>query len=92
MEAGQIIWMSGGAEPAAEDQTLFLLDPELGLMDIDFHLITGAGWSEMKASGADSTAMLYVAPRTTMETVAGALKELVEKGHYKKVEIDIREP
>jgi hypothetical protein len=83
------------AEPRAQAKKIeyvFLLDPVLGLTDIDFHPITDEGWQYMRSPEAPTTAGLVVSPRTTVEAIEQALQLLLRKGNYQSVQITVGNP
>lgn len=89
---GQVIWTLERRERAGTERYVFLLDPVVGLTDMDFHPVTDSGWQHMKSPNDTTTASLLVAPQTTMQEVERALGVLLSRGKYKSVEITIHTP
>jgi hypothetical protein len=88
-DAGQLQLTAIPRAQAKKIEYVFILDPMLGLMDVDFHRITEEGWKHMQSASADTTAGLVVKPGTAAETLQRALDQLATRGHYQSVQITI---
>ena len=86
---GEIVW-TRQPSAAPDDETLFTLDPVLGLMDVDFHPVDDRAWTSMKASAPGHAARLIVAPSVTLKRIAEALDELATKGSYRRVSVSLK--
>jgi len=89
---GYLLWSTQQRDHEETEKYLFLFDPVTGLRDIDFHEITDTGWEHMKSPDSTTTAILQVAPNTTMADIQRALDVLTTKGGYNSVEVLIRNP
>jgi hypothetical protein len=92
MTHARLLWTEQIQKELPTDEVQFILDPALGLSDIDFHQVTDAGWVHMKAPNPNTPASLVAAPGATVGELQKALDALVTKGGYTKVEITIRNP
>jgi hypothetical protein len=90
LEYGQIVWSAEAQEHKGTDEFLFILDPLLGLMDIDSHQITDDGWEHVRSPGPDYSAKLIAHPSTNLKELQKALEALSDQGGFKKVVIFVQ--
>jgi hypothetical protein len=89
-EAAQLIW-APEAPPCTFQCELFF-DPALGLVDIDFHPVTQAGWEHLKSVHPGDAARLTVPPHVPISKVQEALADIRTKGGYATVVVTVGAP
>jgi hypothetical protein len=89
-EAAQLMW-APEAPPCTFQCELFF-DPALGLVDIDFHPVTPAGWQHLKSVHPGDAARLTVPPHVPISEVQEALADIRSKGGYATVVVSVGPP
>lgn len=89
---GHFLWVVGEREPPGEEEVCFVLDPVMGLLDVDSHRITEGGWKRLSALGADATALLIAPPFTTLTALRGAIATITSKGGFRRVRVSLQAP
>lgn len=90
-DTGHLIWVMD-AQPSSGGDTeyLFVLDPGMGLLDMDFHIISDAGWKQMQAPSPTATAKLIVPPSANIQDIERGVQTIRDRGKFRRVEISIR--
>ncbi len=91
-QSGQLQWVAKPTIDADASEIHLFLDPILGLMDIDFHQVSGSAWDKMKADSPDSSATLAVAPEVNMKQLMEALDSIQKQGGYGYIAIVVHQP
>jgi hypothetical protein len=85
----ELAWTAQGETRVETPECVLLLDPVLGLTDIDFHQVTDEGWDNLSASSPASAARLVVPPSTSVNSIRQAIDTVAKRGGYAKVFVTI---